>query len=257
MTIEVGKFTLFEFPPYFFFAVLGFTVSASCYMILLLVSDTKVSKKNLLLCLFAAIGVMLGARFFGCLTNIAIALYNRNKIDIGVIYKAGLVYYGGLLGGVFFYRIGLRILFRNQDNVSLINSFAVSIPLFHVFGRLGCLFAGCCYGKEYHGYGHITYIRDCATMNTFPVQLVESIMELGIFCFLLITYCVTVKKTNKNMLIYYFLAYSVGRFFMEFLRGDGNRGDFGMLSFSQIVSIAVFAMSIFLFLKRGVKNEIC
>lgn len=255
MTIEVGKFTLFEFPPYFFFAVLGFAVSTSCYMILLLVSDTKVSKKNLLLCLFAATGVLLGARLFGCLTNIAIALYNKERIGIDVINRAGLVYYGGLFGSVFFYWIGLRILFRNQYDASLINSFAVSIPLFHVFGRLGCLFAGCCYGKEYHGYGHITYIRDCATTEAFPVQLVESIMELGIFCFLLITYCVTVKKTNRNILVYYFLAYSVGRFFMEFLRGDNNRGYFGLLSFSQIVSIVVFVISIFFFLTRGVKNE--
>lgn len=254
MTIEVGKFTLFEFPPYFFFAVLGFTVSTSCYMVLLLVSNTKVSKKNLLLCLFAAIGVLLGARLFGCLTNIAIALYNRNKINMDVIYKAGLVYYGGLLGGAFFYWIGLRILFRNQYEASLINSFAVSIPLFHFFGRLGCLFAGCCYGKEYHGYGHITYIRDCATMETFPVQLLESIMELGIFCFMLTYYCINKKNTNKNMLIMYFILYSIGRFFMEFLRGDGNRGYFGVLSFSQIVSIAVFVISIFFFLKERCKK---
>ncbi|MBD5442044.1 MAG: hypothetical protein HDR34_01345 [Treponema sp.] len=256
MMIEVGKFTLFEFPPYFFFAVLGFAVSISCYMILLLISDTKVSKKNLLLCLFAAIGVLLGARLFGCLTNIAIALHTKKRISMDVVYRAGLVYYGGLFGGVFFYCIGVRTLFRNQYDAGLINSFAVSIPLFHVFGRLGCLFAGCCYGKEYHGYGHINYIRDCITMETFPVQLLESIMELSIFCFMLVTYCITVKNANKNMLVMYFILYSIGRFFMEFLRGDGNRGFFGLLSFSQIVSIVVFVISIFLFLKRGVKNEI-
>ena len=254
--IEVGKFTLFEFPPYFFFAVLGFAVSISCYMILLLISDTKVSKKNLLLCLFAAIGVLLGARLFGCLTNIAIALHTKKRISMDVVYRAGLVYYGGLFGGVFFYCIGVRTLFRNQYDAGLINSFAVSIPLFHVFGRLGCLFAGCCYGKEYHGYGHINYIRDCITMETFPVQLLESIMELSIFCFMLVTYCITVKNTNKNMLVIYFILYSTGRFFMEFLRGDSNRGFFGVFSFSQIVSIVVFVISIFLFLKRGVKNEI-
>lgn len=256
MTIEVGTFTLFDFPPYFFFAVLGFAVSVSCYMILLLISNTKVSKKNLLLCLFAAIGVLLGARLFGCLTNIAIALYTKKEIGMDVIYRAGLVYYGGLLGGVFFYWIGVRMLFRNQYDASLINSMAVSIPLFHVFGRLGCLFAGCCYGKEYHGYGHINYIRDCITTETFPVQLLESVMELGIFCFMIITYCIAAKNTNKNMLVIYFILYSIGRFFMEFLRGDGNRGFFGVLSFSQIVSIVIFVISIFFSFKRGVKNEI-
>lgn len=255
MPIEVGKYEIFNLPPYFFFAGLGLATSISCYLILLLLSDTTISKKNLLLCLISAIGIMVGARFFGCLTNIAIKIYNHEKIDLSVVYMAGLVFYGGLIGGVVFYLIGLRILFKNQDNLGRINAFAVAVPLFHVFGRLGCLFAGCCYGKEYHGHIHVDYIRDGELTETFPIQLVESTLELSIFCFLLAVYLVNLRKNNKNLLIYYFLIYSIGRFFIEFFRGDSLRGHFGILSFSQIVSIGLFLFSILFFIKSGVKYE--
>lgn len=253
--IEVGTYTVFNLPPYFFFAGLGLTVSVCCYMLLLLKSNTNISKKNLLLFIITILGIMFGARLFGCLTNIAIKLYNHEKIDLSVIYKAGLVYYGGLIGAVCFYLIGIRILFRNQNKRALINALAVSIPLFHFFGRIGCLFAGCCYGKEYHGNIHVDYIRDGVSTETFPIQTVESLLELCIFSFLLIIYCRHSKQNNINLLVDYFLIYSVGRFFIEFYRGDINRGEFGIFSFSQIISIGLFLFNIFFLFTGKVKNE--
>lgn len=255
MTIDVENFEIFSFPPYFFFALLGIAASFTCYMFLLFASDINVSKKNLLLCIFTIIGIMLGARLFGVLTNIAIALYNKEKIGLDVIYKAGLVYYGGLFGGIFCYWIGTRVLFKNQNVKLLLNPLAVSIPLFHSFGRLGCMFAGCCYGKEYHGFGHINYIRDGVTTETFPVQALESVTELSIFCFMLVKYCISKNKQNENMLINYFILYAIGRFFIEFLRGDPNRGCFGILSFSKMVSVMLFIFCIFFLLTIGRKNE--
>ena len=80
MSIEVGKYEILGFPPYFFFSLFGGTVSICCYLILLLISKVEVSKKNLFLCIFAIVGVLIGARVFGCLTNIAIALYNNKKM---------------------------------------------------------------------------------------------------------------------------------------------------------------------------------
>lgn len=266
MTIEAGNFTIFELPPYFFFAGIGFAAAVSCYVILLLVSNTSISKKNLLLCLIAGIGVMVGARVFGCLTNIAIKIYNHQKITLSVIYNAGLVFYGGLIGGVSAYLIELRLFYKNQNNLSLINSFAVALPLFHFFGRLGCLFAGCCYGKEFHGHFHINYIRNGVLTENFPVQAFESVLELSIFCFLLIMFVKNLKQADQNknnLLLYYFFIYSIGRFVLEFFRGDTSRGFFGILSFSQIISIGLFLFSIVFSIKdnitviskKGVKNE--
>ncbi len=268
MTIEAGNFTIFELPPYFFFAGIGFAAAVSCYIILLLASDTDISKKNLLLCAIVGLGVIFGARVFGCLTNLAIRLYAHEKLGLDIIYNAGLVFYGGLIGGVSAYLVGLRLFYKNQNNLSLINSFAVALPLFHFFGRLGCLFAGCCYGKEFHGHFHINYIRNGVLTENFPVQALESTLELGIFCFLLIMFVTSLKnpdqsKNNKNLIIYYFLVYSIGRFILEFFRGDPNRGFFGILSFSQIISIGLFLFSITFFIKdnitliskKGVKNE--
>lgn len=255
MTIEVGKYQIFGMYPYFFFSVLGLAVSISCYLFLLLMSNVHISKKNLLLCLFTVVGVFLGARFFGCITNIAILLYKNEKIGLDVIYKAGLVFYGGLIGGVCFYLIGMRFLFQACYYPSLTNSLAVCIPLFHFFGRLGCLFAGCCYGIEYHGFGHIVYVRNGVPLETFPVQLVESIIEIIIFLLLLLRYCVLTRKERNNMLLIYFMVYSICRFFIEFLRGDPNRGFFSFLSFSQIISIIVLVATIIIYFRKRGKYE--
>jgi len=260
MIIETGNFYIFEMPPYFFFAGIGFAASVCCYILLLLFSDTNISKKNLVLCLITGVGILVGARVFGCLTNIAIKIYSNEKIDFSVIYMAGLVFYGGLIGGVCFYLIGLRILYKNQNNLNMINAFAVSIPLFHMFGRIGCLFAGCCYGKEFHGHFHIDYLRDGVLTQNFPVQAFESILELSIFLFLLIMFIKNLKQADQNknnLLLHYFFIYSIGRFVLEFFRGDPNRGYFGILSFSQIVSIVLFTFAIFMFVKNkyGVNNE--
>lgn len=256
MTIEAGNFYIFELSPYFFFAGIGLAASICCYIILLVYSNTNISKKNLLLCLLSVLGVMGGARLFGFFTNIAIKIYTHEKIDLSAIYMAGLVFYGGLIGAVCAYLLGLRFFYKNQNTLNLINAFAVSLPLFHIFGRLGCLFAGCCYGKEYHGYFHVNYIRDNELTECFPVQLVESCLELSIFCFLLIKHVKNARHSGINLLIYYFLIYSFGRFILEFFRGDSNRGFFGILSFSQIISIGLFIFSIGFLIKSKTKSEV-
>ncbi len=253
MAIEVGKYEIFGMPPYFFFSVLGGCISVCCYMVLLLISKIQLSKKNLFLCLFAVVGVFLGARFFGCLTNIAISLYKKEKIGIGVIYRAGLVFYGGLFGGLFFYWIVMRLFFQKNYHRELINSLAICIPLFHCFGRLGCLFAGCCYGIEYHGYGHIVYIRNGVVFEAFPIQLVEFVVEILIFLSLIVKHSVSTKKESQNILIIYFIEYALCRFFLEFWRGDSIRGLFGVLSFSQIISIIVFVFCLIIILRKMVK----
>ena len=56
--------------------------------------------------------------------------------------------------------------------------------------------------------------------------------------------------TGRGIAVYGFL-YSIQRFVLEFYRGDLARGVYGGISTSQIISIAVFAASVFLYLFIG------
>ena len=62
------------------------------------------------------------------------------------------------------------------------------IPIMHAFGRVGCFFAGCCYGRPYKGFGAVTFPEGSqgpSGVSLFPVQLVEAILVLIIAIVLL------------------------------------------------------------------------
>ena len=65
------------------------------------------------------------------------------------LFYGGIVFYGGLLGLLGFVAIVAKI--KNDDLNHIYNYMAPAIPLFHAWARIGCLFAGCCYGKEWNG----------------------------------------------------------------------------------------------------------
>ena len=252
LVINVNHNAILGLPPYMFFAGLGIVICSSLYFLMLYFSHVLLSYKHLILLGFAANGVFFGARLFGCLTNIASCLYFRKTITFDVLSKASLVYYGGLLGSVGLYLIGLKIVGLDDNSMVLKNAFAVLIPLFHFFGRIGCLYAGCCYRREYYGIGKITYIRNGIVSYSFPVQMLESCMECLLFLLLCYNFFSS-KKTNvaNNELFTYFFLYSIGRFVLEFFRGDTIRGVFGFISFSQIISLSILLFII----TRGGKKK--
>jgi len=105
--------------------------------------------------------------------------------------------------------------------------FVPFLPLGYGFGRIGCWFAGCCYGFPFHG-GH------------FPVQLVDAFVSFGV-CAFLASY--SKKAQSGKTLLMYLRIYAVQRFLIEFLRGDAVRGAFLFLSTSQWISIALLLCS--------------
>ena len=166
-------------------------------------------------------------------------------IDAFLIASSGLVFYGGLLGGLLVLLLACRRFgFPVRETL---NMFAVVFPLFHFFGRIGCALTGCCYGIPYSGPLAVYYdasfinpgINDGIDACTrFPVQLLEAVIELIIFVILLLIY---IKKEDKySITCIYLLTYSVVRFFDEFLRGDYIRGFWGPLSTSQWISLFIF-----------------
>lgn len=199
---------------------------------------------------FALIGAFIGARLLYALTQlpaiISILVHWSDCIhSFGDFFAflsfsfGGMVFYGGLLGGMAAAVIYLRR--AKQPLSGYADLYAVGIPLFHVFGRLGCFFAGCCYGVESR-FGFVTHASVAPAgdgVMRFPVQLLEAALLLCLFLLLLSLY--RKSSLRGRLLGCYLLCYGVIRFAMEFLRGDTYRGFLLGLSTSQWISLLLIA----------------
>lgn len=188
---------------------------------------------------FAAVGGLVGAKLLSILTSINYIIeYHLSIIDV---MQNGFVFYGGLIGGV----LGLfaYVKIYKIEFLGMFDIFAVSVPLGHAMGRVGCFLSGCCFGIEYDGPLSYTYVQSIDP-NTpigvplLPVQLIESACLLCLYIALEIIFATT--KNRGIRLLVYAAAYSVIRFTLEFFRGDVVRGFLFGLSTSQWISIAMF-----------------
>jgi phosphatidylglycerol:prolipoprotein diacylglycerol transferase len=194
--------------------------------------------------LLTSTGIFLGGRILYSIVNYHTFVYvikNVSKFSslqnfLTAIYLlwGGNVFYGGLLGGIIIAAIILR---KKPQYRYLLDFVTPGIPLFHFFGRIGCFLAGCCFGIE-SSFGvtfHHSIVDEANGINRFPVQLLEAIINLLLF--FILDFLRRKDIFKQNLIYLYILFYSIARFFIEFLRGDMNRGFFFFLSTSQIISI--------------------
>lgn len=224
-----------------------------------LTSKRPVSADTLLTAsLPALIGLLIGAMALYTITNIPdiVGLLSRwsalvaEKGELGAFqelgsYCGGIVFYGGLLGGVagaWWY--SKRAPFNLGEYLDTV---APAIPLFHVFGRLGCFASGCCYGIEcewgfYHKDALVSLANGAAR---FPVQLLEAGLNLILAAVIYVLFYYFWQQWRAGSFIrIYFASYAVIRFFDEFLRGDTYRGIWLGLSTSQWISLGILVFLI-------------
>ena len=171
------------------------------------------------------------------------------------ILANGFVFYGGLALAIVFILLGGKI--HKLKTFSILRKFIFMIPIMHAFGRVGCFFAGCCYGRPYKGFGAVTFPEGSqgpSGVSLFPVQLVEAVIVLIIAIVLL---WLQIKKDFYYTIETYLLAYSVVRFILEFFRYDAIRGEAFGLSTSQWISIVVFIGTVvsIIYRKKNVSEE--
>ena len=157
---------------------------------------------------------------------------------------SGIVFYGGLIGGILGALIGVRVAKCKLDTA--VRSVVPYIPLGHGIGRVGCVMAGCCHGFPYDGPFALYYPHSVSGLSPeqgyFPVQLLEALINAAV-CIVLL--CIEKRlKQAKDLLFAYLGMYAASRFFLEMLRGDAIRGVWYALSTSQIISIALVCISV-------------
>ncbi len=180
---------------------------------------------------------ILGTGFGIFMAMLVQSILNYAKDPSKPFQLAGMTFMGGLLGGVvsflavwnlYVYVIGPRTkmkwLTSKDMNAGLSDALPfipIGIAIAHAFGRLGCLFAGCCYGQE------AEWGLQCAAPHghTLPVNVIPT--QLFEMCFLLLLAGVMALlyfrfKFNYNFGVYA-IAYGIWRFVIEFFRDD-DRG---------------------------------
>ena len=168
------------------------------------------------------IAAWIGAKLLFTITSVNLLL--EPTFWIG----GGFVFYGGLISGLAF--IGIFHFFIQKISSHMLWAIAVATTYGHAIGRVGCLLAGCCYGKETDWWWGI-FLHD---HYRHPTQGLEAMALIGLGAYLQLS-----KKTKSELLAFYFLGYGLIRLIIEALRGDVLRGAWGPLSPSQWISLGL------------------
>ena len=174
--------------------------------------------------------------------------YSRSLSDLLSVVRSAGVFYGGLIAAVL---VAMWYMWRHRMPLwSVSDVFAPGIALGHVIGRLGCFFAGCCFGRPtdvpwavtFHSEYAARYVGTITGTPIHPTQLYEAGAELIILGALLF-----MERRGRafpgRTFWAYMLLYAISRFIIEFYRGD-PRGAVGMFSTSQLISITIVPVSI-------------
>ena len=159
---------------------------------------------------------------------------------------SGFVVYGGIIGGIF--GGWLYCFHKKTPYLPYLDIVMPAVALAQGFGRIGCFLAGCCYGIACESPVSVVFTHsDYAPNNValLPTQLFSSGLD---FLHFILLYQLSKKiKQPGRITAIYLVCYSIGRFLIEFLRGDLIRGHVGALSTSQFIGIFLVIAGILLY----------
>ncbi|AXA35998.1 MAG: prolipoprotein diacylglyceryl transferase [Candidatus Sumerlaea sp.] len=263
---------LFHLPTYGMFVATGILVGTWL--------ATRLARRAQLpegFALDAVFYVVLAGLAGGRLTYMAIEWRATLRDPVAALFNSGgMVFLGGFFCGLAALYAYCR--FKKVPFALVADVFAPAVALAHCFGRIGCLFAGCCYGAPAHGWlGHLIAIRyprltgpdgaitgswpyldhleqgwvttaDAYSLPVYATPILEALFNLGLAAALLWLW--RRRRFDGHIALVYVMAYSVARFLLEFLRGDQIRGFFGALSTSQWLSLFALAGAFAIYWRR-------
>ncbi len=194
------------------------------------------------------LSALFGARFLYVLINFD--SFKNNLSDIFKIWEGGLVFFGGFIAVIVVMAVYLKVKKFNFWKITDIISPGVALG--HAVGRIGCFFAGCCYGKECDLPIAIKFTdpQTLAPIGVYlhPTQIYSVFSNLILFFILL--WIQKRKKFDGMVFLSHIMLYSLFRSIIEFFRGD-FRGDFffDFISLSQGIGMMVSLIAFILLIK--------
>ncbi|MBU2621537.1 MAG: prolipoprotein diacylglyceryl transferase [Proteobacteria bacterium] len=244
--LKIGPLSIFT---YGFFIAVGFLAG-----IYIAVKEARRLGENpemiMDLCFYLLVAAIIGSRLFYVATNPKMFL--DDPVEILKIWNGGLVFYGGFIAALI-----TGIIYLKAKNIPVWKTADIMVPsvaLAHFFGRIGCFFAGCCYGKYCDLPWAVTFNNPDSLapqgLPLHPTQLYSAFNNLAIF--LLLFFLRKRKDYDGQLFWIYVLIYGITRSFIEIFRAD-FRGEFhyGIFSVSQVVGGVMAVVSlIMLFILR-------
>ena len=249
---QVGGFTLYT---YGFFLALGFLAAIWFSKRNARFYDLKPDDISDLFFVILLSGII-GARLLYVVINFED--FRASPLDVFKLWNGGLVFFGGFIAAVAASIVALKI--KKLPFLKTADTLAPGVALGHAVGRIGCFFAGCCYGRQCDLPFAVTFSHpdSLAPLHVLlhPTQVYMVLANLVLF-FILVG-IQRHKRFHGMVFLSYVFLYSVFRFIIEFFRGD-FRGDFffDFLSMSQGIGIvaAVIALIFMVKLSRSANAD--
>lgn len=211
------------------------------------------ANKILDLCFYVIVAAIVGSRALYVLVNWS--TFRHDPFEVVRIWHGGLVFYGGFIGALI-----TALWYIRSKGLSLLKTadiMAPSIAFGQFVGRIGCFFAGCCYGKTCDLPWAVTFTHPDSLapkgVTLHPTQLYSSLNSL--FIFLVLVGLRRIKGFEGQIFWTYVLLYGVTRSILEHFRGD-ERGMFveGMLSTSQLIGLVTAVIAIVMLIMLRQRN---
>jgi phosphatidylglycerol---prolipoprotein diacylglyceryl transferase len=152
--------------------------------------------------------------------------------------REGFVFYGGFIAASVATLAYVRL--KKLPLAKVADAFAPSVALGHGFGRLGCFFEGCCYGKPCALPWAVRFPFSPAPRH--PTELYEAAGNFVIFAALAAYY--RRRKFDGEIWWLYVLCYGALRFAVEFFRGDYDVHYFGIFTLGQFVAAVMIVVAL-------------
>jgi phosphatidylglycerol:prolipoprotein diacylglycerol transferase len=212
-------------------------------------------EKILDLGLWLIVGTIVGARFVHVVTYWKEIYADKPFTEVFMLRHGGLVFYGGLIGASLACLI--YTLLKKMPVWKTADALAPSVALGYVFGRIGCLLYGCCYGRACgdHWWAirypapHETHPSGQDAIPVYPTQILDSLLNLGLYLGLAWLY--RRKKFHGQVFATYLMCYAVTRSIVETFRGDYTAPHLhGGLTPAHLISIGILFAGIAIFFVR-------
>lgn len=249
-------FEIWHYPLYLYSLMITVGCVMGIWLVIRYGDQAGINRLTLLdLCWWLILGGYLGARVIFMIVNwqdhwypcVDYEYYNILKPDANLtepdcwplvaIWSGGLVFYGAFLGGFmvlwwFSRRYKLRLLPLAD---ALMPAFAIG----QFFGRMGCLAAGCCWGKvtdlswgiefprpsmvfRQHLEQHLINANAEHALPIHPTQIYDALYGLGLF--VVLTWIRRRKRYHGQVFMWWLFLYPLMRSLVELFRGDSERG---------------------------------
>ncbi len=163
-------------------------------------------------------GSLIGARLVYVISYWDRDFADRPWFEAFQVWRGGLVFYGGLIGGILaavfrLWQLGLPV-WKVGDCL------APGVALGHVFGRIGCLFNGCCFGQPTHLPWAIRFPPGVTPgdLPVHPTQIYEALLNLALAGGL--AWFHKRRRFDGQLFALYLISYAFVRSFTEWFRGD-------------------------------------